>query len=268
MDFAHERLARVAVERGMVTADRPRLRMPADVWLPVVAPRRPGDPVADLTLSKVLHRARAADLGPLADAAIGIDAGAPRATAVSAYLRGVLAAVGGGCQVEDGGLCPLLLSRAGPLAHDVFGAAAADHARIVPLLAEVTALAEALVEPGGRRVGIRVAASLRELDMLLRMHCADHELRIFPLIRRHVTAVDQVWLQRQFHRALPAGQLGFVVPWLGFHASPSERERLVEAPHQHVRAVERIFRRRFEALRLRAIGVADAPITERSAPRP
>lgn len=246
---------------------RSQLCLPGDVWLPVLAPRHPGDPVPDVTLSRLLRRAAAADLGLLAEAANRLGAGrpVPRAAAVRTYLGGLLAAITVHCRVEDSTLCPLLLHRAGPHAHDALTAAAADHAVLAPRVADAIDQANAVVELDGNRPAVRrLAFTLHEIDVLLRMHSADHELRISPLIRRHLTVDDHVWLQRQFHRNLPGDRVGFVVPWLGSHASAEEWERLAVEPHQHVQPVERIFRRRFDTLRALALG--DIDVVPRDAP--
>jgi hypothetical protein len=230
-----------------MTQDRPDCAM----WVPPTGPRRPGEPIPDLTAWRVLHRAVLADIGEFARAADELTNGTGRtdADALRGYLLPVLTAVDVHLDAEGRTLPPLLARHAGPYAFDVLDRLVADRALLHPLLAGVVGLVGGI--PG-------VAGELRDaldgLAPLLHAQLAEQELRLFPLITTHLTGSDMRWVQRQLRRRADPELLPFLAAWLHHHATAEESEHLLRDPIEHTGPLLAIFGKRYAELRRRALG--------------
>lgn len=190
-----------------------------------IDPRKPGDPVPDLTDYRVVHRAMTVDLDRLANAASELvhNHDTRRFTTLRYYLRCVSHEIESHHHVEDEHVWPVVAAAAGPRAALV--ELTEDHERLDPLLHRAGELA------ARRRSTPELAAVLREIADLLERHITHEERDVFPLITEFVRVADYARLQERFRANLKPSMLPFVVPWAVSHATPAERAAMVgEAP--------------------------------------
>jgi Hemerythrin HHE cation binding domain len=231
-----------------MTLDRPGSAM----WLPPSGPRRPGEPVPDLTAWRVLHRAALVDIGEFARAAGGLAAGTGGAEvdALRRYLAPVLTAVDVHLEIASRALPPLLARRAGPDAFDVLDQVVADRAVLEPLLGGAASLVDAVPAAAGE-----LRDALDDLAPVLHEQLAEQERRLFPLITTHLTGSDMRWVRQQMRRAAGPGVVSFLAVWLHHHSSAEEAERLLRDTCEHVGPLVAIFGTRYAEQRCRALGL-------------
>jgi hypothetical protein len=229
-----------------MTQDRPCGAM----WVPPNEPRRPGDPVPDLTAWRVLHRAALADVGEFARAADAMarSAGRTDADALRGYLLPVLTAVDVHLEVAGDALPPLLVRRAGPYASDVLDQVVADRAVLEPLLGGAARLVDAVPAAAGA-----LRDALDGIAPVLHEQLAERERRLFPLITTHLSRSDMRWVRQRMRRRAGAELLSFLAVWLHHHATVAEAECLLRDTTEHVGPLLAIFGERYAQLRRRAL---------------
>jgi len=222
------------------------------MWVPPTGPRRPGEPVPDLTAWRVLHRAALADIGEFARAADGLAAGTggAEAGALRRYLGPVLTAVDVHLEVGCRALPPLLVRHAGPYAFDVLDQVVADREVLVPLLGGAARLVDAVPAAAGE-----LRDALDGLAPVLHEQLAEQERRLFPLISTHLTGSDLRWVRQLMRRAAGPELLSFLAVWLHHHASAEEAACLLRDTTEHVGPLLAIFGKRYAERRSRALGL-------------
>jgi hemerythrin-like domain-containing protein len=206
-----------------------------------VLPRKDGDPVPDLTVYRVVHRAMTIDLDRLAVAAAElVERPDPaRLGALRWYLRGISHEIESHHHVEDEHVWPMVVAAAGE--HAALVALTDDHQRLDPLLHRAAELA---ARP---RPTVDLAAVLGEIAALLTDHIRDEERDVFPLLREYVRVEDFAVLEERFQGNLRPSQLAFVVPWAVRHATEAERTASVAEAPWPLRALLAVFGPRFRA---------------------
>ncbi len=219
-----------------------------------VVGRRAGEPIADLTEHLIVHRAMRDDLARLAVIAAEIATerrcAAARLDALAEYLSALKVLIGSHLRIDES----LTDQLAGVTAVPRLRTAGSRRplARLLDL-ATMIAGDEAAAHPLDPR-GSWLIAALCEAGVIIGAVTLEQERDIFPLIRRHLRAVDHHWVQAEFHADLPAGSLAFVAPWTMVHATERERHALRDTA---LGVTARIFRQRFVALQARLDGQSE-----------
>ncbi|WP_202637788.1 hemerythrin domain-containing protein [Bailinhaonella thermotolerans] len=210
------------------------------IRIPPVAPRRPGEPEADLTALVVIHRAMLTDLDRLA--AMLSSPGEPpaspeRAAAVRDYTASLLTEIDHHHVNEDDVLWPVIERSAGQVID--LGPLTDDHHALAPVLARCRSVLHRDDRTLGRALG--------ELRDLLADHIGDEEREVFPVIRRHVPRAALAWVAKTIEKRAPLRQMVFTVPWLARHAEPAELDRLLRDAGPPARLLLAATRRRWRA---------------------
>jgi hypothetical protein len=212
-----------------------------------VSPRRPGDPVPDLTAFALTHRAMRS--GTRIAAAAVADASPDRHQAIGWFTGHVLAEISAHHRKEDDVLWPVIAASAA--GHVDLDALSGDHAALEAVLERAgAALARFRAD---RSAAGELAALLTEIADELDEHIADEEATIFPVMREHVSAADFARCEKSFQRGVSPAHLAFILPWFLSQCSPAERQELLPAAplpmRLFLRAVEPRWHRRVALVR-------------------
>jgi hemerythrin-like domain-containing protein len=234
--------------RGMTTTAVPPMPF-------AVTPRRPGEPEADLTGFRLIHRALCSGARMLADATTGIAAGEPcsreRARAIVQVSLAVLHEITCHHEREDDVLWPVIVVSAGdevdlaPLSD--------DHAELHKVLERAR---EALpqfardAEKGAALLG----AVYTELADLLDEHIAEEEAEVFPVILEHVSKDDFARCERLFRKGTSPGQMLFLLPWIIDQCKDDERAEVLQLGGPVLRTLLRLGQGRFTRRRDLVLG--------------
>ena len=225
---------------------------------PVVSPRRPGDPEADLRLYHLIHVAMSETLVDLADVAERMKRAGHvepgQAAAFRTYVRYVVDEIERHHQGEDRVGWPIIVASAGDAVD--LAPLTGDHEELDPLLHHVRALTGSLVsELGAAQVVADLAVALRDVRDLLVEHIDEEEREVFPIIRSYVSPADHQAWETEMKKDLPVGQLWFVVSWFAASAEPGERADLLKQAGLPFRVVHALSKNRYERLHGRATRV-------------
>jgi hypothetical protein len=207
-----------------------------------VVRREDGEPAADLTEHRVVHRGIDLDLRRLAAAAEEI-ASAPaqgevRWYAFGEYLTALAMTTRSHLRVDNVCLTELLAN--------LIGAAPTPPAdatsQLFRLLDEAQDIVAASDGPPEGPISARLATELTQAARVAGALFGWQESVLFPLVLQHVRAVDHHWVLKQFRAELPPGLLAFVVPWTMRHATAEELPALTDPA---LCVTNRIFAQRF-----------------------
>jgi hemerythrin-like domain-containing protein len=197
-----------------------------------VTPRRPGEPVPDLTGFTLIHRALRSGTRLLADAVGGIAQGRPcsrdRQRAVVSYALAVLHEITCHHEREDDTLWPVIVASVQGADDGAVDLAALsdDHAVLHEVLGRARGLLPAFARDP-QEAAPRLAPVLTELADLLDEHIAEEEALTFPVIREHISAADFARCERLFQKGTTPGQLLFLLPWIADQCTAEERAELL-----------------------------------------
>jgi hypothetical protein len=221
----------------------PRLPFP-------VSPRRPGDPVPDLTGFELTHRAMRSGTYLLAGVLAEAATYSPERHRAVAYFTGhVLAEISAHHHKEDDVLWPVIAASAAGRVD--LTALSGDHAALEAVLVRAdAALGRFRADRGAAdELGEVLTGIAGELDE----HIADEEATIFPVMREHVSAADFARCEKLFQRGVKPGHLAFILPWFLAQCTEAERrEMLPAAPlplRLFLRAAEPRWHRRLAVVR-------------------
>ncbi len=197
-----------------------------------VRPRSAGDPEADLTTFRILHRAMRGEVRKLAALTAG-QGEAPfppeREAAIQSLLAPLTADIHGHHAKEDQVLWRVVAASAGA-AIDLLPLSE-EHAEIDPCLDRVRA---------GR--GRERAEALAELRDLLDEHIVEEEAVLFPVMLRYVSAEDFAACEKQFKKGASLSHAKFLLPFIAAYATPEELAHLLKEAGLAMRIMLRLFR--------------------------
>lgn len=205
-----------------------------------VVRRRAGEPAADLTEHRVVHRGIEVDLRRLAAVAddMALGAGMGRWPAFGEHLSALALITRRHLRVDNGFLAEVLIMLTG----ESPTVPADATPQLCRLLVNAEEIATASDWPPAAPVGAQLATVLTRAARIAGRLFDLQERVLFPLIVEQVRAADYRWVQEQFRAELPAGLLAFFVPWTMSHATSQELPALNDPT---LCVTHRIFAQRF-----------------------
>jgi iron-sulfur cluster repair protein YtfE (RIC family) len=209
-----------------------------------VRPRRPGDPEADLTTFRILHRAMRGEVRRLA--ALTAEQGErpfppEREAALQRLLGPLTAEIHSHHAKEDEVLWPVVAASAGaaidlrPLSE--------EHAENDPCHDQIRAAR-----------GRERAEALASLRDLLDEHITEEEKVLFPVLLRYVSAEDFTACEKQFQKSASFSHLRFLLPFIADYAAPEELESTLKTGGPPMRILLWLFRPGYRRLQRAVYG--------------
>lgn len=187
-----------------------------------------------------LHRTLTTDLVESADTA--------RRAAIAAHVEWMMDFLHHHHQGEDEGLWPLLFERA-PQAQALLQRMEADHQRVIPAMADVTAAAHRYRAEGGERARLGLVHALDHLSESLLPHLRCEEDEAMPLAAANLTKAEwMAWDQNFNIKGKPLSRLGLEAHWTMDGLDPDRYQVLVHLVPAPVRFIlVRGFAKRYRA---------------------